>query len=288
MIKKHFVFSYTNILIRELEKKNYLSFLRRIFGLIYKLIINIYKRATNKIINLDNKKDNLKFFNLQLSELFKYFNSDKGSILKIDHQEKTLKTHNYSVFYEKYLKYLKHKNIKILEIGSHEGRALASLYYYFPNSKLYGANINPFQMRFNSERINEIYIDVSSKKILGNFSKYFGKEFDVIIDDASHNLKDILQTLPILFKNLKDGGFYVIEDINQFDVYKNLNPTNEKLTPIEILKFMKKEIKFNSNFITRDEIDYLKENIKDYFFERGEMVVKGKNISDIVFLEKNA
>ena len=287
MIKKHFVFSYTNILIRELEKKNYLSFLRRIFGLIYKLIINIYKRATNKIINLDNKKDNLKLYNLQLSELFKYFNSDKGSTLKIDNQEKTIKTHNYSIFYEKYLKHFKNKNIKILELGSHEGRGLASLYYYFPYSKLYGANINPFQMRFNSKRMNEIYIDVSSKKILKNFSKYFDKEFDIIIDDASHNLKDILQTLPILFKNLKEGGFYVIEDVNQFDVYKNLNPTNEKLTPIKILKFMKEKTKINSNFISKNEIKYLKENINDYFFERGEMVVKGKNISDIVFLKKN-
>ena len=142
-------------------------------------------------------------------------------------------------------------------------------------------------MRFNSKRMNEIYIDVSSKKILKNFSKYFDKEFDIIIDDASHNLKDILQTLPILFKNLKEGGFYVIEDVNQFDVYKNLNPTNEKLTTIKILKFMKEKTKINSNFISKNEIKYLKENINDYFFERGEMVVKGKNISDIVFLKKN-
>jgi len=288
MIKKHFVFSYTNILIREIEKKNYFVFLRRIFSLIYKLIINLLKRATNKIINLDKKKNNYQNYNLRLSELFQYFNCDKGSTLKIDGQEKIIKTHNYTIFYEKYFKKIRNREIKILELGSHEGRGLASLYYYFPNSKLCGANINPFQMRYHAERMDEIYIDVSSKKILKNFNKYFDKEFDIIIDDASHNLKDILQTLPMLFKNLKAGGFYVIEDINQFEVFKNLNPTNEKLTPIKILKLMKENKKVNSKFISEENIKYLKENISEYFFERGEMEVNGINISDIVFLKKHA
>ena len=288
MIKKHFVFSYTNILIREIEKKNYFVFLRRIFSLIYKLIINLLKRATNKIINLDKKKNTSQYYNLSLSKLFQYFNCDKGSTLKIDGQEKIIKTHNYTILYEKYFKKIRNREIKILELGSHEGRGLASLYYYFPNSKLCGANINPFQMRYHAERMDEIYIDVSSKKILKNFNKYFDKEFDIIIDDASHNLKDILQTLPMLFKNLKAGGFYVIEDINQFEVFKNLNPTNEKLTPIKILKLMKENKKINSEFISEENIKYLKENISEYFFERGEMEVNGVNISDIVFLKKHA
>ena len=173
-----------------------------------------------------------------------------------------------------------------MELGSHEGKGLAAFYYFFPNSNLVGANINPFQMKFYSKRIEEIYIDVSSKKILQNFSEYFNKNFDIIIDDASHNLKDILITLPILFKKLNPGGYYVIEDINQYEVFKNLNPSNEKLTPIKILKNMEKKKECESKFITKQEINYLKENISEYYFERGEMVVNGYNISDIVFLKK--
>ena len=109
-----------------------------------------------------------------------------------------------------------------------------------------------------------------------------------MIQIIDHNLKDILQTLPMLFKNLKTGGFYVIEDINQFEVFKNLNPTNEKLTPIKILKLMKENKKIDSEFISEENIKYLKENISEYFFERGEMEVNGINISDIVFLKKHA
>jgi hypothetical protein len=285
MIKKHFVFSYTNILAREIEKKNYFSFTRKIFNLFYKLLINILKKLLGFSINLDNNKASNKFFNLSINDLFEYFNCDKGSNFKIS-ENKRIKAHNYSVFYEKYLNKIKNENFNFLELGSHEGKGIAAFYHFFPNAKLIGANINPFQMRYYSNRIEEVYIDVSSKKILQNFINYFDNRFQIIIDDASHNLRDILITLPILFKKLNSGGFYVIEDINQFDVFKNLNPTREKLTPIKILKFMQENKSFDSDFISKEDVNYLKENIAEYHFEKGEMVMNGYNISDIVFLKK--
>ena len=42
------------------------------------------------------------------------------------------------------------------------------------------------------------------QKILNNFT-IIDKDFDIIIDDASHNIRDILLTLPILFKKLNPG-----------------------------------------------------------------------------------
>ena len=281
---KHFVFSYTNILYREIDKKKYFSFCKKVFNLFYKLIANLLKKKIKLIINLD-KIENSKNFNSSLGQLFENFNCDKGHSLKIK-DNKILKTHNYTPFYEKYFKAIKNKNIKILELGSHEGKGIASFYYFFPNAHFFGANINPFQMKFYSRRIEEIFIDVSSKKILQNFCNYIDINFDVIIDDASHNLKDILITLPLLFKKLKSGGFYVIEDVNQFEVFKNLNPSNEKLTPLKILKFIQDDKKFNSPFLSEKDTFYLKENIADYFFEKGEMQMNGHNISDIVFLRK--
>ncbi len=285
MIKKHFVFSYTNILAREFEKKNYFGFARKIFNLFYKLLINILKRIFGFSTNLDNKKTSNKVFNFSINDLFEYFNCDKGSNFQTT-ENKRIKAHNYSVFYEKYFNKIKNEKFNFLELGSHEGKGIAAFYHFFPNAKLIGANINPFQMRYYSNRIEEVYIDVSSKKILQNFTNYFDNRFQIIIDDASHNLRDILITLPILFKKLNSGGFYVIEDINQFDVFKNLNPTREKLTPIKILKYMQENKSFDSDFISKDDVNYLKENIAEYHFEKGEMVVNGYNISDIVFLRK--
>ena len=282
--KKNVIFSYLNILKREIEKKKYLSFIRKIFNLIFKILINLIKKKLNIIINLD-KQENSKIYNYSLEKLFNHFNCDKGKFLSQSNNR--IKTHNYTPFYEKYFKNIKNNKIKILELGSHEGKGLAAFYFFFPNSSLFGANINPFQMNFQSCRIEEIFIDVSSKKTLKNFCKHFKEDFDIIIDDASHNLADILLTLPLLFKKLNKGGFYVIEDINQFDVYKNLNPTNEKLTPIKILRNIQQKKEFNSEFITTDDVEYLRDNIAEYFFEKGDMIVNGYNISDIVFLKKN-
>ena len=60
--------------------------------------------------------------------------------------------------------HLKKKNLNILELGSHEGKGIAGFFYFFPNANFYGANINPFQMRYVSKRISELYVDVSSEK----------------------------------------------------------------------------------------------------------------------------
>ena len=141
-------------------------------------------------------------------------------------------------------------------------------------------------MKYKSKRINELYVDVSSREILNNLKNYINNDLDLIIDDASHNLKDILLTLPIFFKKLKKNGFYVIEDADQFKVYKELNPTNEKLTPLKILKNMKNNKKFNSRYLSLNDVDYLKKNIKKYYFDKGKSIVSGRNISDIIFLQK--
>ena len=118
MIKKHFVFSYTNLLIRENEKKEYFALARKIFNLPYKLLVNFAKRKIGLILNLDNKTNN-KNKNLPLRKLFEIFNSDKGSTLKTK-DNKEIKSHNYAIFYEKYFKDLKNKELRILEIGSRE------------------------------------------------------------------------------------------------------------------------------------------------------------------------
>ena len=283
---KNFLFSYKNILKKEIERKRYFSFLRKTVNLFLKYFLNTLKKYfSKKLNNLDNV-DNEYLFKKNLDFLFVHFNTDKGKSFKIE-SNKVINSHNYSLFYEKYLQKFKEKNLNFLEIGSHEGKGLASFYYYFPFAKFVGANINPFQMRYFSERIEEIFIDVSSKRILKNFASYYNdRSFDVIIDDASHNLKDIIQTLPILFKKVKNNGFYVIEDINQFDAFPNLNPNNDKLTPIKMLEKIKKDENFNSPYIDRNEIDYLKTNVKNIYFEKGNMILNGHHVSDIVFIEK--
>ena len=284
MSVKNFWYSYKNILLRQILKKNYLSFLRKIFGTVYKFLSKYFRyKLSFGIVDLDDSKKKY-LFNYNLDDLFIEFNCDKGSYCTWNKEK--VYTHKYSSFYDKYFLKYKNKNINILELGSHEGKGLASFYYYFPYSHLYGANINPFQMKYKSNRITELFVDVASEKILNNLAQHLNFDLDIIIDDASHNLKDILITLPIFFKKLKSNGIYVIEDINQYDVFKELNPYVGELTPKELLLKIKKQEKFQSSFINNTDRDFLINSIRDVHFETGSMVVKSKNISDIAFIEK--
>ena len=282
MFLKNFWYSYKNILINELDKKDYPAFIRKIFGSLYKFILKFLRYySSNKIINLD--KTDLPRKNLSLDELFVHYNCDKGS--SSIWEGKKISTHNYSVYYEKYLSHLRQKKIQILEIGSHEGKGIASFYSYFPFSKIIGANINPFQMKFKSKRITELFVDVTSEKVLTNLSNFIPKQ-DVIIDDASHNLRDILITFSRLFKNLKSGGIYIIEDMDQFNTFKELNPYTNEITPMQILKRIQNKENFGSSFISKEEEKFLLDNIKEVKIEKGTMKMEGNNISDIAFIYK--
>ena len=205
----NFWYSYSNILLRSILKRNYFTFLRKIFGTLFKFVrksfLHIFSSEINNLDKINNKKLN----KLKLDQLFINFNCDKGSYCFYNGVK--IYTHKYSTFYEKYFNKIKKKKLNILELGSHEGRGIASFYYFFPRANFIGANINPFQMKYTSKRINELYVDVSSKKILNNLANYINTDLDLIIDDASHNLKDILLALPIFFKRLKKKAFTLLK-----------------------------------------------------------------------------
>tara|TARA_B100001939_G_scaffold347051_1_gene367500 strand:+ start:385 stop:1242 length:858 start_codon:yes stop_codon:yes gene_type:complete len=281
---QNFWFSYKNILRNEFIKKKYFSLSRKIIGVLSKFIIRFFRHKFSiNCTNLD-KLDIEDFLDYELNDLFIKFNCDKGSYF-IQDQKKIL-SHNYSAFYEKYFKPFKNKKINLLELGSHEGKGLASFFFYFSNSKLYGANINPFQMRFESIRITELFVDVSNQKILNSLSHHLKRDFDIIIDDASHNLRDIIITFLIFFKKLKSKGVYVIEDINQLKVFKELNPYKNEITPIEILKKIQKKEHFQSSFLTENDKEYLFNNIESIKIEKGSMIIEEENVSEIAFIFK--
>ena len=59
----------------------------------------------------------------------------------------------------------------------------------------------------NKNQVNKTLNQIYKKN---NFQK-----FDLIIDDGSHNLKDILVSLNSFFSHLKDKNFFIIASINQ-------------------------------------------------------------------------
>jgi 23S rRNA U2552 (ribose-2'-O)-methylase RlmE/FtsJ len=101
----------------------------------------------------------------------------------------------------------------------------ASLYgwsEFFPNATIFGADIDS-GILFNTDKIKTFYCDQTNVESIRNLWSNFENKFDIIVDDGYHNFS----ANRIFFENsidqLKDGGFFIIEDIHQ----KNINSFRE-------------------------------------------------------------
>lgn len=129
--------------------------------------------------------------------------------------------HGYIPFYEQRLP---KEPKRILEIGVKEGRSLAMWAEYFPNAEIHGLDL--FEEHIESDVFNAIIKNYCigniilhkgnqcDWRILEELRKY---DFDVIIDDGSHNSRDQM----ITFFGLFNGKHYFIEDLhcNEEDFY---------------------------------------------------------------------
>ena len=234
-----------------------------------------------KIKNKINIDSNVNFKSSKIDEYFKYFDSDKGSKWKKNKHV----GHGYSEFYEKHLNIFKNQKINILEIGSFAGASAASFIKYFPLSTVYCLDINLTNFKFVSKNIKVFGLDISKKPMVNRFYKKAAilqetEYFDIIIDDGSHKLSDIIIALSIFFKNLKPGGFYILEDFKFPNYYPHLYDCHEKKID-EILFCLKNKKKFNSNILDDKMIQYLIDFTEDTFLYRGLL-----ENSDIAFIKK--
>ncbi len=282
---KDFFFSYIQSIKVDLAKKKYFKAFRKLFNYPYKFILNkcreLFSLGKN---NLDQKEkiDRKTSFD----DLFIKFNSDKASKFVINNEK--INGHNYSPFYEKYLsKYKNLRDLNILEIGSLRGAATASFFNYFDTPKIICADINPFQLKVYSKNIRPIYVDTQSNDILERLSVFLNEEFDIIIDDGSHNIKDQIITFNNFFKKLKKSGIYIIEDSSQYLSALHLNPDNLKFGAKEIIISIKDNNIKKIQYISDREAEIMNKMIKNIYIEKGNYIENKINISEIIFIEKN-
>ena len=268
------------------KKANYILRFYIIFVTPIKYLINLIYLP--KIINLDNFVDRYGLNETKdLGKLFDFFNSDKGNQFENQYAHPSKRTsskikgHGYSIFYQKYFENLRSNNLKILEVGSFHGNASAALYFYFKKSKLFAADIYPDLFRYRSNRIENFYVNSSDENsIQKNIIDKFSDNFDIIIEDAGHSLKDQIISLFMLFKKLNSGGLFIIEELDFPDTRKDMNLMNEKPTLREILLKFKKEKKLlNSKYIQKNDRDNFLDSIESLEIYKG-------NFNEIAILRK--
>ena len=272
------IFNCKNVITFSLDKKSFLKAVSRFITFLYKLNIYIIK-----IFFINKKIDEFPIESKQLNEVFVHFSTNKGSHFFFNDVKHT--GHGYDIFYEKLFKENRIKSLNIIEFGIHHGDSLAALSSYFPNANIIGVDRNPFSTNYKSKKIRTLHCDVSSKKNLENLSDYLNKDFDYIIDDASHNPIHQKLTFFSMFKNLKSGGIFVIEELNFFQSEVNKDdPSYNFLRNLLIDVSKKSEVVLKSKY--NDKILNFLNDVKDVEINKGVLTNNGINISEIAFIRK--
>ena len=271
------LFNVKNIIIFSLVEKKFLTALSRSITFWYKLNIFIFK------IFFINKKIEKFPIEKKLNEVFVHFATNKGSHYFLNNLKHV--GHGYDIFYEKFFKENRTKSLNIIEFGIHHGDSLAALSSYFPNAKIVGVDRNPFTTNYKSKKIRTLHCNVSSEKNLKNLSNYLSKDYDYIIDDASHNPIHQKLTFFSMFKNLKSGGIFVIEELNFFQSEPNKDdPEQNFLRNLLIDVSNKSETFIKSKY--NDKIINFLNDVKDVEINKGVLTHNGVNISEIAFIKK--
>lgn len=191
---------------------------------------------------------------MTLNEINQTYRSDKGF------------GHNYLDFYENLFSTKRYDKLNILEIGVLFGNSLKLWNDYFINSMIYGMD-NFSQENGHSfydgkpviadeiisdlskyERIKLFVIDCENETLINETLSHL--KFDIIIDDASHDLHQQINNYKIFNKFLKLDGIFVCEDV-QTDYYaKDLMKYITNTTPHKIVE----QHDFNINERTDDRL----------------------------------
>jgi hypothetical protein len=143
--------------------------------------------------------------------------------------------HTYTPEYHRLLSGLKVTSMLEIGIGNvplmkpivgetyRPGASLRMWRDYFPEATIYGCDIDTTVL-FEEDRIKTFWVDQSSETCLKE--RVPDIEYDVILDDGSHDPDHMVTTFNALWDRLVPGGLYIIEDIHvsYVDRLKQLGP----------------------------------------------------------------
>jgi len=177
---------------------------------------------------------------------------EDSEISKIWKNHPGVKRKFFDFFYKDLLEI---KNPQIIEFGVRHGVS-TSLFLdlcTMNDGKLFSIDENDYEYRFNSTKWNFIKSRDDNFEFL---KKKLPNNVDVIFLDTLHKADHVIKILIEYFDNLKEGGYFIIDDISWIPYlkknlhdhfYKEVNnkETFESLLQIYSLNFKVMDIKFN-------------------------------------------
>ena len=173
--------------------------------------------------------------------------------------------HNYVELYERFLLQWKNDPIKIFEIGIEKGGSLLMWQDYFPKATIYAVDIDD-KSAMDTPRIKTIVGDQAKRDQLRRAIDFSGGDIDILLDDGGHSMEQQQVSLGFLFKYVRPGGYYILEDIHTsipalWQGY-GVEPDGKNTTLHMIEGYMNSvPPSFKSKYMLPEEMKYLDEHV---------------------------
>lgn len=167
----------------------------------------------------------------ELCEIGRQYDTDKSAFR--NNVTKYRHCHPYSLFYDSLFSRRRHDKLNIAEIGLLHGSSVLMWRDYFLNANIYCLEyydelIRNFKNNFNTDRIHLSTIDVTNNINIKEAFNNINEQFDIIIDDSTHQFEDQIRIIENAYKHLKPGGLFIIENIfksyDESDYINRLKP----------------------------------------------------------------
>jgi hypothetical protein len=197
-----------------------------------------------------------------LDELANKFKTDKGTQYAGDSR------HGYAPIYDKYLTKWRTHSIRMLEIGvcmdsTEGGQSIYMWDAYFEKPEIYTFDIVDMSEHEAITRSNHVYFykgDQSKREdFIAMYTAFGNKDFDFILEDGSHEVEHQIISLGQLFKYVKPGGLYILEDMSIPTRPVCCIRNDETYQTIELFA---RTGALHSDYLTMEEISYLRENVE--------------------------
>ena len=151
-----------------------------------------------------------------IAEIFRSYGVLDGEGRHVNGTDKET-NHRYGDAYEGIFSsyWLSRNNVRLMmEVGVADGSSLLAWTEVFPNARCVGMDIHDAH-KISSGKHNHTEFHMGDQRNQVDCERAAGgRQFDVIVEDATHRLADSLLTMFFLWPYVKPGGLYIIEEFD--------------------------------------------------------------------------
>lgn len=141
-----------------------------------------------------------------MGDLYDYFENNPGRLIH--------KWLHYFGIYERHLGAFRGRPIRLIEFGVFHGGSLQMWKHFLgPQAQIIGVDIDPRCAALAEPGIEIVIGDQEDRQMHARLREKYG-EFDVVIDDGGHKMRQQIVTFEELYPALKPGGIYLAEDLH--------------------------------------------------------------------------